>query len=458
MTVGVVGLAACGSNPTPIPVFVTPTPQPSTPAPLQAEVPDNGGFPTDTITSSQSQITPQPTPEILPGVTYGPIIGPNYTPESLATPLPADLHVRACPAIITAPQVTLYASPDPNAETVGTATERMKLDVSELLTDSAGNRWANTSGGWLMLTDQAVLDSMRACEILLGNLPDTTLFGLHVINGTRDEEVLALVRRLQEAGHPMGTLKGLNGAEALLNEVKAISPETITVFRSLHSPRGVVDCPAEPGQYGDPVSTAQWWMDGMQGYWDAVQADYFEIMNECPATLEWIAQFSVEAMRIANEQGRCLLIFSFPGGTPDINQFDALLPAYQYAVEHPCASGRQHGISIHAYGLEDFELASESKVWVTFRHRIFYERLLKVLPEAADLPVYITELGIGGGTIFPGCDLVIRDAIQYTYQLEEDPYVEGFHLWSVGTGAQWYDIAPCFNDLAAALITYYTPR
>ena len=54
------------------------------------------------------------------------------------------------------------------------------------------------------------------------------------------------------------------------------------------------------------------------------------------------------------------------------------------------------------------------------------------------------------------CGLIIRDALQYTYQLEEDPYVKGFHLWNVGSGAQWYDIMSCLPDLADALIRYYT--
>ena len=84
-----------------------------------------------------------------------------------------------------------------------------------------------------------------------------------------------------------------------------------------------------------------------------------------------------------------------------------------------------------------------------------HERLLATLPEAANLPVYITEMGIGGGTIMPPCELIVRDVLQYTYQLEADPYVKGFHLWSVGTGAQWYDVAPCLPDLSASLIQYY---
>jgi hypothetical protein len=70
--------------------------------------------------------------------------------------------------------------------------------------------------------------------------------------------------------------------------------------------------------------------------------------------------------------------------------------------------------------------------------------------------VYLTEVGIGGATIMPSCDTIIRDALQYTYELEEDPYVKGFNLWNVGSGEQWYDITPCLPALGDALIAYYS--
>lgn len=467
MLVAMLGIAACGDAQQAIRVYVTPTldsaSQPQlvyvTPTP-QAVAQAN---PSPDALVAQHTTTPLPTPEIKPGVNYGPITGPNYTPEPLHTALPPVVSERACPAIVAVPSVSLYAEPNTTSQVVGSATERNRLPVSQLFTAPDGGEWANTSTGWLLLKDAtatyALLDSMRSCDILLGNTPRSTLMGLHVVNGTQTESVLGFVRRMADAGLPLSTVKGLNDTEAMLNEIEVISPQTVTVYRSLLTPDGIYDCPQEiidvGGNYPDPVATARKWISGLEGSWNGVNADYFEFINECPAPLDWISTFSIEAMRMANEQGRCLLLFSFPGGNPDMASFEQLLPAYQYALDNPCASGRTHGIALHAYSLEDNRLTSESDVWIAFRHRILYERLLLTLPPAADLPVYITEMGIGGGTIMPGCEAIIKDTLQYTYQVEEDPYVKGFHLWSVGTGVQWYDITPCLGQLGDALLTYY---
>lgn len=449
---GAAGIAACGGQ-EPIPVYVTPTPivEPTATATPQSTIPNT------TLVNAPAV---QPTTTPPPGVTFGPIIGTDYTPEPLHTALPATVSVQPCRVMVAAPQVSLYSAPDGGATVVGTAAERERLIVSQITTDSGGARWAETVEGWLPLAaDGAVvaeLDSMRACDILLGRAPQTTLLGLHVLNNTKRDEVLAFVQQMKAAGYPVGTVKGLNYSEPLLNEIKQISPETVIVYRSLLSGEGLADCPGDLRDTTDPAATARRWMEGLKPYWDGVNADYYEFMNECAAPLDVIAQFSIEAMKIANEQGRCLLLFSFPGGNPDMAAFNNLLPAYQYALDHPCASGRHHGIALHAYSLEDDRLVSESDVWIALRHRVLYERLLLMLPEAAALPVYLTEVGIGGGTDLPPCDTVIRDALQFTYVLEEDPYVKGFHLWSVGTGAQWYDISSCLPGLAERLLLYYT--
>lgn len=385
---------------------------------------------------------------------YGPIVDPAATLEPLHTPFPDDLHTRPCEAQVTAPEVTLRAAPDPASDAVGATTERDHHVVSEIVSRDDGERWANTTGGWLPLITGgepvAELLPLRGCDVLTGDAPATTLLGLHMVNGTSGVEVLRFVQRMRTAGTPLGTLKGLNGSEPFLNRAKLISPETVIVYRTLH----LTDCPVGT-RVEDPVEVAQQWMADMLPYWRQVNADYYELWHECGAPLRWIAEFSIEAMRIANDEGVCLLLFSFPGGNPEMDTFDDLLPAYRYALDHPCASGRSHGIAVHAFSLEDDTLVSEEDVWVALRHRIFFNHLQTVFPEGAEVPVYITEAGIGGRTLQPTCDTVIRDALQFTFLLEHDPYVKGVHLWNVGTGEQWYDITPCLPALADALIDYY---
>lgn len=401
------------------------------------------------------QATPQPT-----SGSFGPIIGTDYTPQPLHTALPATIAEQPCRVIVAAAEVTLYNAPERTSSAVGSAFAREKLIVDQVATDSANALWVRTGAGWLPLEQDGVsnarLDSVRACDVLLGMTPNTTLLGLHVLNDTSADSVINFVERMLNAGYPVGTIKGLNSTEPMLNRIEQISPQTVTVFRSLNTADGFGDCPADIFELPDPVATAQRWYAHFESQWDGVNADYFEYMNECPAPLSWLAEFSIEMMRQANQDGHCLLLFSFPGGNPDMGVFNELLPAYQYAVDHPCAPGRTHGISLHAYSTEDHLLASESDKWLVMRHRIIEERLKLTLPAAADLPVYITEFGIGGGTIMPACETLIRDAMQYMYQIEEDPYVKGVHLWNVGTGAQWYDITPCLPALGDALIAYYS--
>ena len=447
-------LAACASDPAPIIVYVTPTPlaPTETPSPTAHDQTLIG----TRLDLRQDTATAPPTPA---GVQYGPITGPNYTPEPLHTPLPDMVNERPCTLMVTAAQVSLYQAADKNSAPAGIANGQEVLTVQQISTDGAGNQWAQTPRGWLTITDggtaTAQLETVRKCDILQANVPDTTLLGLHVLNGTRDTEVLSFVRRMLDSGHPVGTVKGMNSTENLLNQIKAISPQTVTVYRSMLSSDGFGDCPIDARKSPDPAKTAQRWMDGLEPYWSQVNADYYEVVNECPATLQWLNDFMIEVMKIANERGRCLLLFSFSGGTPDMQEFNTVLPAYQYAVEHPCQPGRTHGIAMHAYSMEDGQMLSESDKWIALRHEIIHDRLLQVYPPGVDLPVYLTEVGIGGGQTFPGCDMVIKDALNYTYQLELDPYVKGFHLWSVGTGTGWYDISACLPDLANELIRYY---
>ncbi|HML23321.1 MAG TPA: hypothetical protein PKD09_16825 [Aggregatilinea sp.] len=479
LAVAAIGLAACGGSATPISVYVTPTAPPATPdvrgaaaqnAPASGETVliDQGitapvaVAQEPTATATQYIITPRPTIVTPAGANYGPIVGSDYTPGPLASPLPTIDAPQACPAIVQAAQVNLYANPDLNSEITASATMANKLIVNLLFTDAGGGTWANTDQGWLPLnvggTLYAQLDSVRTCDIMTGAEVNKTLLGLHMVNWTSEDEVYAFVQKLHDAGIPLGTLKGLSGTEQILTHVKAISPETVTVYRSITTETGgQAECPKGFDSQSDPVAAAQEWYSELDPKWDMVNADYYEYMNECTMKLSWLAGFSIEMMRQAAVDGRCLLLFSFPGGNPSMDEFDELLPAYQYAVDNPCQPGRTHGISMHAYSDVELKYISVTDVWLAFRHRIFYDRLLQTLPAAANLPIYITEAGEGSGTQFHlmTCEDLTRDMIQYTNLLESDPYVKGFHLFNIGEQWPWADYTSCLPQLADALIAYY---
>jgi hypothetical protein len=281
-----------------------------------------------------------------------------------------------------------------------------------------------------------------------------TLLGLHLIMGARSGPVLDFVTRMRNAGWPVGTVKGTTGTESILAEIAKASPETILVYRSLDTPRGMIDC---PNSAADPISEANAWMDGLWPIWANVTADYFEIMNECLPPLDWLVSFSIEAMRLATERGYCLLMFSFAGGSPEPYQYKALQPVYEYALTHPCQPGRSHGIALHAYGVYPGALLSESGIWLGLRYQLYYDQILPDLPGATMIPVILTEAGPGDGRMPFTCDVLARDMIQYTQQLEKTPYVQGFNLWNLGSPSfEWVDVTDCLPTLGDALIHYYT--
>ena len=288
--------------------------------------------------------------------------------------------------------------------------------------------------------------------------PDTgphTLMGLHLILGAQQQPVIDLVERLRAIGWPLGTLKGTTGTESILNRVAEISPETIIVYRSQVTPWGMQDC---PNTANDPVMEAQKWIFGLQPYWRSVHADYYELTNECHPPIDWEIPFWIEAMRIAGEQQECLLMFSFASGNPEPAEYAQLLPIYEYALQHPCQPGRYHGIALHAYGMST--LVSESGLYLGLRHRLFYAQLLAQLPQAMLIPVYLTEAGAGDGRN-PSkytCEDIRRDVLQYTNELQFDPYVRGFHLWNVGKIDEWVDLTPCLPMIGDALVNYYAAR
>jgi hypothetical protein len=310
-----------------------------------------------------------------------------------------------------------------------------------------------TGGYWV---DNLSIQFVATAEVMAFTPVDVgprTLMGLHLIVGASNFPVIDLVKRLRAIGWPLGTLKGTTGTEDILNQVAAISPETLIFYRSLHTPEGDVDC---PNVYNDPVTEAGLWIIGLQTYWRGVQADYYEIMNECHPPAEWLVPFAIEAMRVANTMGECLLLFSFGPGNPEPAEFAKLIPVYDFALQNPCQPGRYHAIALHTYGMGN-TLVSESGIYLGFRHRLFYTQILSQLPSAIQIPVFLTEAGAGDGRTPFKCEDITRDVIQYTQQLQFDPYVRGFNLWNVGpAGGNWPDVTPCLPMIGDALINYYS--
>jgi len=113
---------------------------------------------------------------------------------------------------------------------------------------------------------------------------------------------------------------------------------------------------------------------------------------------------------------------------------------------------------MHAYTPNEAGRLSEASVWLAFRHRLVYDFLKQYIPNVTDVPVYYTEAGQGNGYTIESCEDITIDAIQYIYQLEEDPYVKGVNLWNVGTipNVAWVDLTECLGTIGSALVDYYS--
>ncbi len=279
-----------------------------------------------------------------------------------------------------------------------------------------------------------------------------TKLGLHLLIGADRGAVLGFIQRMRDAGYPIGTVKGTSGTEDLIAAIKDVSPETVVVYRSLYTPWGMRDC---PDMKNEPVAEARHWMDGILPGLTGTRADYYEIMNECGPDPAWMVPFTIEAMRIATERGVCLLVFSFGTGMPEVSVWAQFAPVYQYALANPCQPGRYHGIAMHAYGFDKTTMLSQSGEFLGLRHRLYYQQLLPLVPDVATVPVYITEAGPGDGSTSYPCDVLAADMIEYTRQIEADPYVKGFHMWNVGRGGMWVDFTACLPTIGDALIRYY---
>lgn len=281
-----------------------------------------------------------------------------------------------------------------------------------------------------------------------------TLMGPHVLMNTPRAPLINFVTRMRAAGFPLGTIKGTMATEDLMNEIAQLSPETIIVFRPMFGPYGYGDCPDDSNP---PVQEARTWIEGVRPYWDKVEADYYELVNECGIPIEWLVPFFVEAMRLAGEMGECVLAGSFYSGHPEIDEFSQMLPVFEYALANPCRPGWYHGISLHAYPADKTTLLSDSGIYLGLRHRLFYDEILAQLPEADRIPLYLTEAGPGDGSARFSCEDIARDVVAYTRQLEHDPYLAGWHLWTTGGGIPgfWMDVTPCLSLIADSLLAYY---
>ena len=248
-----------------------------------------------------------------------------------------------------------------------------------------------------------------------------------------------------------------------LADVKAASPDTITLARLAES---------DQSYEGDPTERAREFVAQNAGiYLSHPAVDYWLGWNEpvisSQSDMAWYAQFESERVIAMAELGLKVAIGNFSVGVPEPATFGQFLTAVETAQSYD-------GImALHEYsapdmwsgvgaGVPGLTLGSDYGS-LTLRYRIWYDNYLQ--PANLVIPLVITEAGIDGGVLtedlsFGGWKDAMTD-YQYLEQLSwyddelrRDPYVLGMAVFNAGDDSgDWesFDVTDLLSDMVSII-------
>lgn len=297
--------------------------------------------------------------------------------------------------------------------------------------------------------------------------PSRSKLGLHV-QWNNSPEIMEFVRRMKPA-----VVKSV-GDLGFLAEVKAASPSTVTIARLLNSSLAME---------GDPVEAARAFVaQNLPEYQRHPAVDYWEGLNEpgIQGRMAWYTAFEVERVRLMAEHGLRCAVGAFSTGVPEWDEFAAFLPAIEAAQEH------QGILTLHEYDAPTLDRsvgaglpgrpAHADRGAFALRYRWWYGELLK--PKGLALPLVISEAGIDGtipnrpgpegrgwqdfmgywveqGIAEDGIQAFLKQLAWYDAELQKDPYVIGFAVFTAGAMTrEWgsYDITHILRHIATYLV------
>lgn len=305
------------------------------------------------------------------------------------------------------------------------------------------------------------------------NLPPTnqlgpSKLGVHVVRNN-DPRIMEFVRRSQPA-----VMKGVDDV-GFLEEVKAVSPNTITIGRISARSQDFLGEPEEAAREFVSQQLAQYLANPFVDYWEG--------WNEPDPGLRymgWYARFEQERVRLLASHGLKAAIGGFSTGVPELDAFALFVPAIETAIEH-------RGIlSLHEYSAPEMTYlygsplpgypAYADRGALTFRYRWYYREILE--PAGLVLPLVISEAGVDGiignrpgpsglgwadfadywvqqGWAPTGEEAFVKQLNWYDNGVRQDGYVIGFTVFTAGGIAQWvpYDIGPLLPRLADYVIS-----
>lgn len=288
--------------------------------------------------------------------------------------------------------------------------------------------------------------------------------GLHVTSNS-SPAIMEFVREAKPA------VMVLIGDPSMAEAIKEASPETVIVARFLEQDQSIS---------GDPVDRARAFVSENAGRYAMFPAvDYWMGWNEPVidgvADMEWFAAFESERVLAMAEIGERVAIGNFSAGCPELDEFQAFLPALAVAHEYDGI------LALHEYSAPTMQSAVGSGVpglqalshggSLTLRYRYWYDHYLRGTDMV--LPLVITEAGIDGGVLSreegapqgwrdfaaQHVDITSPAAVEwyasqlswYDDELRRDPHVLGFAVFNAGgSSGDWasFDVTSILPRLA----------
>ena len=267
--------------------------------------------------------------------------------------------------------------------------------------------------------------------------------GIHVIQNN-DPRIMGFVR-----GSTPAVMKGV-GDMGFLQEVKAVSPRTITVGR--------VDDVFIQNYVGSPEEAAREYVrKHLATYRANPWVDYWEGWNEPDpgfGLMPWYTRFESERVRVMAAYGLRSAIGGFPPGVPEMGEFEQFLPAIATAKEHAGIltlheGDIETGDMRFLYGAEMLGFPRYGdRGLMSFRYRWFYREYLE--PQNLVIPLMISELEFAGWDSLDLLDL-IDGLAWYDREARQDGYVIGFTVFTAGAIGQWgeFNLNGVLPELAA---------
>lgn len=393
---------------------------------------------------------------------------PTATPQPSASPTPTATPAAVCRAL-TLVNLNVRADHTTDAARLGTLPADTTVEVSALHVVYAEGDPLRTEWGRITYQDEVAwialwyrggefgrLDDTPACwelPIEYERDPLPVRAGFHVLMGQGGSAVIPYAGQI-------GTLKCLDGVWDICRAVKAASPDTFIVCRSLTVGGELRGGPLGAEWFTPSIYAAKLWPHlppPGEGLCDAI-----EVVNEWGPLYGYdvFAQWSIDMAQLVEARfGVPMLAFSFGPGNPDFGDWLELVPYLEWVAANPLPDGRFHGIAWHGSAHATWERAdspwiNEAYITGAGRYELVADYLLR---EAGfDLCAWpgltaVTEIGVtdgysGNWNATYSC-AEKADAFQATRAALDAADVAMFHWWNVGSIAGWSSDAECVGQM-----------